>query len=159
MQADLDRNEFSLSFRATEMGARDGICSVADRLRNRGISEDRAGDVEIALAEAINNIVEHAYAGIEPGQVLVDCRLARDWLEIRISDMGHPMPDGQLPTGEPLDVDTEMPELPEGGFGWFLIRQLVSDIRYERRSRSNLLSLKFDFPDPSDAPPSPAQPQ
>lgn len=159
MQADWDQNEFSLSFRATELGARDGICTVADRLRNRGISEDRAGDVEIALAEAINNIVEHAYAGIEPGQVLVDCRLARDWLEIKISDMGHPMPDGQLPTGDPLDISTETPELPEGGFGWFLIRQLVSDIRYERRSRSNLLSLKFDLPNPSESSSTVTQPQ
>ncbi|WP_348540063.1 hypothetical protein [Ruegeria sp. HKCCE4148] len=35
--------------------------------------------------------------------------------------------------------------MPEGGFGWFLIHQLTSDIQYERRDGCNRLSLRFNF--------------
>lgn len=146
MQFNADRQGFTLNFRATEMEAREGIRAVATQLRQRGLSEDRAGDVEIALAEAINNVVEHAYADIEPGQVRIRCQMRSNKLLIRISDQGRPLPDGQLPKGEPASVDTNLADLPEGGFGWFLIQQLVSEIRYERRQNSNLLSLRFDLP-------------
>ncbi|SDC71502.1 ATP-binding protein [Ruegeria marina] len=142
MNGDANRQDFVVRFRATELEAREGICSVAERLIRQGLAAERTGDVEIALAEAINNVVEHAYSGIEPGQIQVCCRLLADNLEIRIHDRGKPMPDGNLPSGDPIVPA----DLPEGGFGWFLIRQLVNEIEYQRLGQGNLLSLRFDLP-------------
>lgn len=139
------RGKFALSFRATEMEARNGVCAVAQELRSQGVSEDTAGDIEIALAEAINNIVEHAYAGVEPGNVRVICSFQQSRLDIRISDKGFPLPADELPAGAPAVITADKQSLPEGGFGWFLIRQLTSDIRYDRINGHNRLSMGFDL--------------
>lgn len=139
------RGKFALSFRATEIEARSGICAVAEQLRVHGVGEETAGDIEIALAEAINNIVEHAYSDIEPGKIKVVCSFQQSRLDIRISDKGLPLPSGELPEGAPALITESKQDLPEGGFGWFLIRQLTSDIHYNRQNGQNRLSLGFNF--------------
>lgn len=136
---------FACSFQATELDARDGIGSVVSRLRELGVGEDRAGEVQIALAEAVNNVVEHAYAGRAPGDVRIRCNLENDQLWISIWDAGVPLPDNSLPAGKPADVSGPIEDLPEGGFGWFLIRELTSDIQYQRADGSNELSLCFEI--------------
>lgn len=136
-----------LSFAATETEASAGIARLSAGLSDRGLPAQKAGDVKIALAEAINNVVEHAYSGIAPASVLVKCRLYREWLVIVISDTGNPLRGCRLPDGVPAKIGSSMQDLPEGGFGWYLIHQLSSHIHYERHNGCNRLSLRFDFPD------------
>ncbi|MGR3761480.1 ATP-binding protein [Roseobacteraceae bacterium NS-SX3] len=136
---------FACSFTATELDARSGISSVVERLRNMGLPEGRADEVQIALAEAVNNVIEHAYAGKAPGDVRIRCNLYPERLWISISDAGAPYPGNQLPEGKPADISGPRETLPEGGFGWFLIRELASDIQYERSGGSNNLSLCFEI--------------
>ncbi|WP_298937324.1 ATP-binding protein [uncultured Ruegeria sp.] len=134
-----------LSFPATEAEASAGIEQLSTGLSDQGLPVQKADDVKIALAEAINNVVEHAYAGIAPAKVQVTCRLDQDRLDILISDTGNPLPGLHPPDGIPASVDTTPQDLPEGGFGWYLIYELTSDISYERRKGCNRLSLRFDF--------------
>lgn len=141
-----DETRLELSFPASEADASAGIARLTAGLAHQGLPSDKAGDVKIALAEAINNVVEHAYAGIEPARIQVSCRLDQDRLYIVISDTGHPMPGYRPPDGLPASIETDVQDLPEGGFGWYLIYQLTSEIRYERRNGCNLLSLRFDIP-------------
>ncbi len=136
-----------LSFPATEAQASLGIAALSDGLSARGLPESRRDDVRIALAEAINNVVEHAYAGTAAAEIQVSCHLCKDVLEILISDCGKPLPDLRVPEGDPPSVETERSDLPEGGFGWFLIRQLVSEICYRRAEGRNYLRLRFSFDD------------
>ncbi len=138
-----------LTFPATEAEASAGISQLSTGLSRQGLPAHMADDVKIALAEAINNVVEHAYAGIAPAKVQVTCRLDHNRLDILISDTGNPLPGYKLPDGVPASVETGVQDLPEGGFGWFLIHQLTSDIWYERRDGCNRLSLRFDF-EPQD---------
>lgn len=134
-----------LSFPATQDQASDGIATLSARLAAHGLPDSKADDVKIALAEAINNVVEHAYAGVAPAEVQIDCCLCKDKLEIQITDTGNPMPDLRLPSDTLASVETALKDLPEGGFGWHLIHQLASEIQYERRGAGNLLRLRFDF--------------
>ncbi len=136
---------FACSFTATELDARSGITEVVTRLRKMGIPELRVDEVQIALAEAVNNVVEHAYAGTAPGDVRIRCSLDPQRLWINISDAGAPFPDGQLPDGKAADIDVPLDQLPEGGFGWLLIRELSSDIHYQRSGGNNELSLCFEI--------------
>jgi serine/threonine-protein kinase RsbW len=115
-------------------------------LRAIELPVDRAGDVQIALAEAVNNIVEHAYADRSDGEISIRCDLSPNILEISISDSGPPLPDGELPAGLPADVSGPLETLPEGGFGWYIIRELTCRLQYERQADGNLLSLFFDMP-------------
>lgn len=139
------RDKLKLSFCATEMAARQAIATVSNWLRSSGLASDRADEVEIALAEAVNNVVEHAYAGLDPGDVRLLCSLRKDHLDIRICDTGAPLPENRLPPGLAADLSVPHADLPEGGFGWFLIRELTSDIRYDRCGLINHLSLRFDL--------------
>jgi len=134
-----------LSFPATEVEASGSIARLCAGLADQGLPTHKADDVKIALAEAINNVVEHAYAGIAPAQVQVTCRLELERLDILISDTGKPLPGLRPPDGTPARIGTVLEELPEGGFGWFLIHQLTSDVHYERHKGCNRLSLRFDF--------------
>lgn len=133
------------SFTATNLDARSGIASVVDRLRTLGIPAARADEVQIALTEAVNNVVEHAYPDAAPGDVRIKAELSPERLWISIQDAGAPYPNGQLPEGNPADVNVPVQNLPEGGFGWFLIRELANNVQYERSEGNNNLSLCFEI--------------
>lgn len=136
-----------LIFAATESEASAGIAQLSKCLETQGLPPHKASDVKIALAEAINNVVEHAYADVTPAKVQVRCRLHKNWLEILIADTGNPLPGFRVPDGVPAPLGSTIQGLPEGGFGWFLIHELTSDIRYEHSEGCNRLSLRFDFPE------------
>ena len=136
---------FAYSFTATELEARTGISSVVEQLRERGLPDERVDDVQIALAEAVNNVVEHAYTDDPPGDVNIRCQLSPGKLSVYIRDAGVPLPEGRLPAGERQSLDGDIQDLPEGGFGWFLIRELANDIQYERNEGENNLFLSFEI--------------
>lgn len=144
------RDRFRVKFPATELDARAAIAETSARLRGAGVDPDRADEIEIALAEAVNNVVEHAYSSTGAGNVHLHCSLRPHRLDIRICDTGTPLPDERLPPGLAADLNVPVADLPEGGFGWFLIRELTSEIRYDRCGSSNHLSLRFDLQEPSE---------
>ncbi|WP_367648126.1 ATP-binding protein [Ruegeria arenilitoris] len=146
MKHNCEQDSMELSFPATEVEASVGIAKLRNQLTAHGLPAARADDVKIALAEAINNVVEHAYAGMPPETVHINCMMCRETLEVRIEDTGHPMPGLKPPDGKPPVIGNIRQDLPEGGFGWFLIHQLASKIKYERHKGYNRLSLWFDFP-------------
>ena len=44
---------------------------------------------------------------------------------------------------EKLVEDVPMQDMPEGGFGWFLIKDLAKDVTYHRVKAENHLSLRL----------------
>lgn len=122
---------------------RTALSQLLEDLSALKLDVEEAGTLELVVAEALNNICEHAYSGKERvGPIDILCRHGADGLHIAIEDEGNPMPDGKTPLGMPANVDTDMEDLPEGGFGWFLIRDLAKDIQYERKGPRNHLSLR-----------------
>lgn len=140
--------DFLLHATATETSVRALLEDARTRLAARGIPEQVCGTVELALAEALNNIVEHAYAQAETGTITLDARLVPGGLRCILSDRGAPLPARTLPRGHPPRVDTARDALPEGGFGWFLIRSLAREVHYAREAGVNRLTLGFDLPAP-----------
>ena len=94
---------------------------------------------QIALAEAINNIVEHAYRGLETGAIALRIEVTDARLNVRVRDWGHPLPNRRLPKGQSPDPK----RFPEGGYGWFLIRTLADDCSYDRNAGANELCLTW----------------
>lgn len=132
-------------FRADGAEVRCALQQVQSRLRGQ-LAPDDVGALELALAEVLNNIIEHAYAGQVPGQVSVSvARSARDnALVCRIEDDGQPMPGLTLPEGRMQPVADRTEDLAEGGWGWALIRALTRDISYRRSGNRN--HLQFHLP-------------
>lgn len=137
------QNLISIGFAAKQIKARLAIIATIAQLPNLGISRSQCRDIEIALAEAVNNVVEHACADMPGANGHITCLIKGGFLIIEISDTGRPMPEFSLPTVSKADLSVPMADLPEGGFGWFLIRQIVADVRYERTNGQNRLTLKF----------------
>ncbi|MCW3782369.1 ATP-binding protein [Defluviimonas salinarum] len=109
----------------------------------RGLSRDDAGTLELALAEVLNNIVEHAYDGRTSGQVEVCLHREAGWICCRIVDSGHAMPALTLPEGRMRPLPPRLDDLPEGGWGWSLIRTLATDLAYRREDGSNYLTFRL----------------
>lgn len=132
----------------TEDGVRQAMQDLMPRLKAEPARTDCCQAVEIALTEALNNIVEHAFAPPFSGARSIKLRYAwdGDLLRIELADNGKPPPDGVLPEGRPAAIDVPRDDLPEGGFGWFLIRSLTRQIRYERHEEINRLTLVFGPP-------------
>lgn len=101
-------------------------------LRAAGVGGEDAGIVEVVLAEALNNVVEHAYREAPHGQVHLQCAIVESGLHIEIGDQGVAMPNLTLPEGRCPTSDTAVEDLPEGGFGWHLIHTLTEELTYQR---------------------------
>ena len=87
----------------------------------RGVSDEVADDVVLALSEAATNAVLHGSSGGQPIQVVV--HVNDDWVEASVLDHGP-----QPPPGLPADSD----ELRVGGRGLWLLGRLVDEVRIER---------------------------
>jgi serine/threonine-protein kinase RsbW len=120
------------------------IHKTIEELSANGLCEDDVSTVEIVLAEALNNVVEHAYdEDDKDGEIKLVVKKRSSGLLIEIVDKGHPMPNGRAPLGNhPMSEFSEDP-MPEGGYGWFLIRELVRDLIYDRRDGHNFLVFRI----------------
>lgn len=106
------------------------------------LPQDVRGAAELVLAEALNNVVEHAYARFEGSIRIMMTRKEGD-LRVVIEDDGLELPGYSMPEGkliEPLETE----ELAEGGYGWFLIRRLTKNLAYRRLGGCNRLSFLLE---------------
>lgn len=131
------------SFKATFRWVRRAIHETMDVLEVCRLSAEDLGSVEIVLAEALNNIVEHAYPDGDPGEIHLVLRLRNSGLMVEISDRGRPMPNGRAPIGNHPMAEFNDDPMPEGGYGWYLIRELVQDLIYDRRDGANYLIFRL----------------
>ncbi|MEM9970533.1 MAG: ATP-binding protein [Pseudomonadota bacterium] len=129
-------------FRATFENVRLAISKAKDAMAPLKLTDEDESSIELILAEALNNVVEHAYPPGHDGNVKLVLRHGRAGLLIEIRDTGRPMPNGRTPLG--LHPHENHPEnaLPEGGYGWYLIRQLTTDVVYDRENGENFLIFR-----------------
>jgi serine/threonine-protein kinase RsbW len=126
-----------MTIQSDNVAVRTGLGRLLSMAPLLHLSDDVRGNVEIVLAEVLNNVVEHAYRDA-PGPICICIDHIDPVVEVSVFDQGAPMPGGHLPAGHPTPIE-EVEDLPEGGFGWFLIRTLTQDLRYERAGEVNRL--------------------
>ena len=95
---------------------------VRGRLLRNGCAEGCTRDVVIAVDEACQNIIRHAYLG-QPGEIVLQLRRCGDDLVIRLIDFAVPVDPSKV---QPRPLD----ELRPGGLGTHLMRQLMDDIAF-----------------------------
>lgn len=129
---------------SSELAVRCALKQLLDGLAPLCLNVEEAGTVELVMAEALNNIVEHAYPeGDAAGPINILCKHATDGLHLKVIDEGRAMPNGQTPEGAPVDLDVAFHDMPEGGFGWFMIKHLAKEVRYERAGWENRLMFRL----------------
>lgn len=107
----------------------------------RGLPPAVAECCELVLAEAMNNIVEHAYddAG---GLLRLTLLRGRQHVICRLLDRGRPLDGLRLPLAR-SPIPDRMPDggPTEGGYGWFLIHSLSQRLHYRRADGMNRLFI------------------
>ncbi|MEB8387708.1 ATP-binding protein [Rhodobacteraceae bacterium KMM 6894] len=126
---------------ASPEGVRDGLQRIRRFLDDSGVHQDMCGTAEIVLAEALNNVAEHAYELRGIGDVIVTLLVEPDGIQIDIVDFGLALPGLDLPRGKRPSLHHPKGALPEGGFGWFLIRSQTDALRYHRDDGRNHLYM------------------
>ena len=106
--------------------------------REKHLSQSLAMGINLALEEAVSNVILYAYPKETDGLVDVEAILRKDSLEFIIVDSGIPFD----PTAAP-DVDTSLPaeERSIGGLGILLVRELMDKVSYERKDEKNYLRM------------------
>jgi serine/threonine-protein kinase RsbW len=97
---------------------------VTDRVREAGVGDDPVGEIELALTEALANVIEHSYAGAGDQEILVDVAVDDDALAVSVRDWGRAFDPGSYAA---RDLD----DPGEGGYGVFLMEQLMDNVTRE----------------------------
>ena len=91
---------------ADTLAVREALVRICDALLQRGEREEDLGTVQIVLAEVLNNIVEHAYAGQEAGaEIEIALSRAPEGLWCHVVDQGRQMPGDRRPDAPPCSGD------------------------------------------------------
>ncbi len=84
--------------------------------------------IVLAVDEVCANLVEHATDGLAPGPTRVSVQRRGDDAIVVVEDRGHPFDPADAPTP---DLVSDWIDRPIGGLGWFLVKQMVDDLRYD----------------------------
>lgn len=143
------RPMFHRVFAADPMVVRQVLIDVTRRFAQ--LPPGRLSRLELALAEILNNVVEHAYADRATGIIHLSIVPGESGLSCAIADDGAALPDACLaPRLDPLGRRGEDPAdallcLPEGGFGWLLIQGLTQNLCHFRENGRNMLAFFLPY--------------
>lgn len=106
--------------------------------------ETQAFQAQLALVEAVTNIIRHAYHGQPGSEVEITVTLYPQHLSFQVVDTGSPLP---ALNPKALEFDpSDRSNLPEGGMGLVIMHQIMDRVEYRRVNQSNILTMEKDFP-------------
>lgn len=118
------------------------VSETLDRLAARHTLPHKALiQLQVALDEALSNIIKYAWPDGGEHEAIVEIVIQDDYVHIRIKDDGLP-----FDPREAVPVTTVPPDLPKGGRGIKMMRQLVDRIDYKRTQDQNMLTLSKYVP-------------
>ena len=119
------------------------IPTLAEWLEGIGLPVELLMPINLAIEEAVTNVMLYAYPG-HHGSVLVefakmiDPQTADSRAVFTITDSGIPFDPTQKPE---VDISLSAEEREIGGLGIHLVRQIMSEVQYERKEEKNILTL------------------
>lgn len=97
---------------------------VTEQVRAAGLGDDPVAEIELAVTEALANVIEHSYHGASDREIVVDVAATDDALAVLVRDWGHAFDPGGY-AARSLD------DPGEGGYGVFLMEQLMDSVTRE----------------------------
>ena len=112
---------------------------VDEVCENVGFDMSTTFKLNLAIEEAVVNVMSYAYPAGTKGDVDIDAEADDEQLKFVISDSGTPFD----PTEKALaDTTLSAEERPVGGLGILLVRKLMDSINYEYIDGKNVLTLR-----------------
>ncbi len=114
----------------------DFVETIADEMK---IEQSLAMGINLALEEAVTNVIMYAYPKGSDGLVDIEAIMRKKSLEFIITDSGIPFDPTQVPVA---DTTLGVEERPVGGLGIFLVRNIMDTVNYRRSDDGkNILSM------------------
>lgn len=121
---------------ASLMAVRDLAAGLRTWCSDQGIDETAAMDLELALVEAANNVVEHGYADCPDGEIALTMHREGGSAVIVLSDRGSAIPESAFAE------DREIPPFATEGRGIAIIRACVDTLEYHVQDGVN--AMRFE---------------
>lgn len=102
------------------------------------LDDETCYDIKLAVDEACTNIIEHGYAGLEPGSIVLSVQYGTRQIVVRITDFGHPFEPSEPPAP---DTEAAFESGKLGGFGLFFIYRSMDTVTYESTVSGNTLTM------------------
>lgn len=112
---------------------------VDEVCENVGFDMSTTFKLNLAIEEAVVNVMSYAYPAGTKGDVDIDAEADDEQLKFVISDSGTPFDPTQKAK---VDTTLSAEERGIGGLGIHLIRQIMDTINYERVDGKNVLTLR-----------------
>ncbi len=111
---------------------------IKDIAKEKKIEESVASNINLAVEEAVSNIINYAYDKDYVGRIDIEAFKHDDSLEFVLKDSGKPFD----PTAR-AEVDTTLKaeERKIGGLGIHLYKSIMDSVSYTRKDNMNILSL------------------
>jgi len=97
-----------------------------------------AMSLNLALEEAVSNVMLYAYPAGSPGQVDIEAAVLDDRIDFRVSDSGVPF--DPTVASDP-DLAADLKDRPIGGLGIFLVKRIMDDVSYTWEDGKNILTM------------------
>jgi phosphoserine phosphatase RsbU/P len=111
---------------------------MRDATRAGGVPYEVAFGVDLAVHEAVENVVRHGGEGGAPRSIALRFRCDSARVEVEIVDDGRPFdPLAEPPPARPRRIEDVIP----GGQGIHLMRHFTDEVRYRRDAGQNVLTL------------------
>lgn len=106
------------------------------------LSAETTMNINLALEEAVANIIMYAYPSEEQHSILLRVTATEKQLIFLLTDKGASFDPTQV---DDVDITLPIEERPVGGLGIFLIRSIMNEISYQRIDNENQLIMKKDI--------------
>ena len=118
----------------------DAIRKIATQAaRDAGLDDSGIYGVELSMVEACTNIIEHAYEGMDGGEIECTCDLDDEKLTITIHDHGKSF---DLSSIALPDLESDLESRPLGGLGVFFMKKSMDELRFESQGEGgNVLTM------------------
>ena len=112
-----------LSFPSLPAKLRDIRAAVAEAIEGAGCAGDVAGDVVLAIDEACQNVIRHAYGGATDGKIVLEICRDGDALVVYLRDFADVVDPGAV---GPRDLADVRP----GGLGTHFMRTVMDEVTF-----------------------------
>lgn len=111
---------------------------IDEACRAAEVDDETNYDIKLAVDEACTNIIQHGYAGMEPGSIVLSIQYGSRQIVVRLTDFGHPFEPSEPPKP---DAEAALESGTLGGFGLFFIYRSMDSVTYEASAGSNTLTM------------------
>ena len=120
---------------------------VSEGIQEGGFPEAMSNRIKVAVDEAVTNVVEHAFKGVEAGKGEIKLKQTVDATSycITIEDNGLSFDSDRSSQQQEIDIRKHVEAGHSGGLGIFFMRQVmdVVDYQYEANVCNRLMLIKY----------------